>query len=97
MNFRVAVTGPQRYCRVAVMSLLWPTIVESVRSAHGPICARCIAAVLALPSPLVIMATLGLRRLGMFEVADGMCSRCGARVRVLSSCQAHIEPQCRVD
>ena len=67
-------------------SLLWPTISELVGT-HGPICSRCISSVLALPGPLVTMATLGLSRLGVFEVADGVCGRCRLLGRVIRSCQ----------
>jgi hypothetical protein len=47
----IAVIGPWGYCRGAVTSLLWPTISELVRAAHGPICCVCIASILALEKP----------------------------------------------
>jgi hypothetical protein len=81
----VAVIGPWGYCRGAVTSLLWPTISELVRAAHGPICCVCIASILALPSRLVTMATLGLSRRGSFEVGDGACVRCRLHGRVIRS------------
>src|SRR5262249_20685789 len=82
-EFRIAVIGPWRYRRRTVTSLLWPTISDFVRAAHGSICFHCIASALALPGSLVTMATLGLTRLGGFEVEDGVCGRCRMRCRVI--------------
>jgi len=82
-EFRVAVIGLWRYCRRAVTSLLWPTISDFLRAAHGSICLHCIASALALPGSLVTMATLGLTRRGAFEVEDGVCGRCRMRRRVI--------------
>jgi len=86
-EFRIAVTGPWRYCRGAVMSLLWPTICEVVKAAHGFICSHCIASALALPRPLVTMATLGLSRLAGVEAGEEVCARCRMRRRVIRSCE----------
>lgn len=86
-EFHIAVTGPWRYCRGAVMSLLWPTICEVVKAAHGFICSHCIASALALPGPLVTMATLGLSRLGGVEAGEEVCARCRMRRRVIRSCE----------
>lgn len=85
---RIAVIGPWRYCRGAMTSLLWPTVREVLKAAHGFICSHCIASALALPASLVTMATLGLSRLDGFEVVDGACARCGVRGRVIRSRQA---------
>jgi len=77
-EFHIAVTGPWRYCRGAVMSLLWPTICEVVKAAHGFICSHCIASTLALPGP---------SRLGGVEAGEEVCARCRMRRRVIRSCE----------
>ena len=70
-----------------MLSMLWPTVVEVVRATHGFICSNCVASTLAIPGALVTMATLGLGRLDTFEMADGACSRCGTRGRVIRTRQ----------
>jgi len=49
MNSTLPSRARDVYCRGAVMSLLWPTICEVVKAAHGFICSHCIASALALP------------------------------------------------
>jgi len=68
-----------------VVPALWPTISEVIKAAHGFICSQCIASSLALPSAHVAMATLGLGRGDGFETANGACTRCGVRQRVIRS------------
>jgi len=87
MNSTLPSRARDVYCRGAVMSLLWPTICEVVKAAHGFICSHCIASTLALPGPLVTMATLGLSRLGGVEAGEEVCARCRMRRRVIRSCE----------
>ena len=59
-------------------------IVEFLKTNPGLICSPCIGKALTLPLELVAMTTLGLdNRAGFLMEANGHCSRCGARGRVI--------------
>jgi len=72
-----------------VSKVIWPTICEIVKAAPGFICPKCIASSVALPSAVVIMATLGLSRVDGFETAEGTCARCGTQGRVIRTRPSH--------
>lgn len=58
-------------------------IAAVIRATPGFLCSDCLAAVQGVPRHVAAMTTLGLARLGGFEMADGPCSRCGQRRRVI--------------
>jgi hypothetical protein len=82
-NICLAITPAVTISSPPSVTALWPRIYEVVGAAHGSICSQCIASALALPSPLVAMATLGLSRRNDFEMANEACASCGVRQRVL--------------
>jgi hypothetical protein len=82
--------GVRRYRRDVVTAVLWPTVCEVVRAAHGFICSHCISSALALPGAVVAMATLGVSRLDGFEMAEAKCARCGMRGRAIRARQVPL-------
>jgi hypothetical protein len=63
--------------------MVWPAVQEAVQGAHGFVCSNCIASMLLLSSTVVTMVTFGLSRRDGFEMADGVCARCGVQRRVI--------------
>ena len=58
-------------------------IAAVIRAAPGFLCSECLATAHGIPRHVAAMTTLGLARLEGFEMADGRCSRCTERRRVI--------------
>ena len=59
-------------------------ICEFLKAHPGFVCSACVATALNVPQRQVAITTLGLNRIeGFVTEPDNVCSRCGARGRVI--------------
>lgn len=63
-------------------------IAAAIRASPGFLCSDCLAVAQNVSPHVAAMTTLGLARLDGFEMADGSCSRCGQRRRVIRAVSA---------
>ena len=60
-------------------------VIKFLREHPTFVCAECLASKLEVPILPTTMITLGLHQADGFQTADGVCSQCRRRVRVIKA------------